>query len=118
MQEEHPREPEHHHHSTPKIPVDPMRKKRAVSEEISHHRMRYAKKIREINDIFRDFTIFSLNFSNHHPNHEDEVILRRKLKEEKEQIDEAPIVPVLRPQKIEESPGKDSKLKLEYLSPI
>ena len=45
LQEEHPREPEHHHHSTPKIPVDPMRKKRAVSEEISHHRMRYAKKI-------------------------------------------------------------------------
>ena len=44
--------------------------------------------------------------------------MRRKLKEEKEQIDEAPIVPVLRPQKIEESPGKDSKLKLEYLSPI
>ena len=43
LQEEHPREPEHHHHSTPKIPVDPMRKKRAVSEEISHHRMRYAK---------------------------------------------------------------------------
>ena len=87
-----------------------MRKKRAVSEEISHHRMRYAK-FREMNDNFRELIsrIFSLNYSNHHPNHEDEVILRRKLKEEKGQIDEAPIVPVLRPQKIEESPGKDSK---------
>ena len=79
--------------------------------------MRYAKNFVKWS-IFRDFTIFFLIFSNHHPNHEDEVILRRKLKEEKEQIDEAPIVPVLRPQKIEESPGKDSKLKLEYLSPI
>ena len=41
--------------------------------------------------------------------------MRRKLKEEKEQIDEAPIVPVLRPQKIEESPGKDLKFEFSKL---
>ena len=32
-------EPEHHHHSTPKITSDPMRTKRAVSEDINHSRM-------------------------------------------------------------------------------
>ena len=52
------------------------------------------------NNIFK-FQNFYSNFSNHHPNHEDEVKLRRELRKEKPDIDEEPIVPVLRPQKTE-----------------
>ena len=76
---------EHHHHSTPKMTKDSPRSRRAVSEDIRTR---------------------STNNHNHHPNHEDEVELRRKLKKEKDVLndtDEAPIVPVLtRPQKVDQ----------------
>ena len=56
----------------------------------------------------KQITFYSLSYSSHqvHPNHEDEVILRRKLREENLLIEkvelednnseDAPIVPVLR----------------------
>merc|ERR1719414_2618870 len=57
----------------------------------------------------------------HHPNHEDEVILRRKLRGQKEAADEAeieeesPIVPVLRPQKTANNNSK-SNAEVEAIS--
>ena len=50
-----------------------------------------------------NYLFFSSFYSHHqsHPNHEDEVILRRKLREEKVELEDsnledAPIVPILR----------------------
>merc|ERR1712045_632833 len=86
-----------------------------VPTQPQHQTQNVSRSRRAVSEDIRNQSESLVRNSSHqvHPNHEDEVILRRKLREEKVELEDnhsedAPIVPVLRPQQ-QSTPSKTTQ---------